>query len=49
MGSVAIIGGAAGMTGAALLAGPSGAELGAGRVYCGLADEKPPSPLIPPA
>lgn len=36
MGSVAIIGGASGMTGAALLAGRAALKLGAGRVYCGL-------------
>jgi ADP-dependent NAD(P)H-hydrate dehydratase / NAD(P)H-hydrate epimerase len=40
MGSVAIIGGAAGMTGAVLLAGRAALKLGAGRVYCGFADEK---------
>jgi hydroxyethylthiazole kinase-like uncharacterized protein yjeF len=40
MGSVAVIGGAAGMTGAALLASRAALKLGAGRVYCGLADEK---------
>jgi hydroxyethylthiazole kinase-like uncharacterized protein yjeF len=40
MGSVAIIGGAAGMTGAVLLAGRAALKLGAGRVYCGLADRK---------
>lgn len=35
-GSVAILGGAAGMTGAALLAGRAALRLGAGRVYAGL-------------
>jgi hydroxyethylthiazole kinase-like uncharacterized protein yjeF len=35
-GSVAILGGADGMVGAALLAGRSALGLGAGRVYCGL-------------
>jgi hydroxyethylthiazole kinase-like uncharacterized protein yjeF len=38
-GSVAILGGAAGMTGAALLAGRAALRLGAGRVYVGLLDE----------
>ncbi|HZO00355.1 MAG TPA: NAD(P)H-hydrate epimerase, partial [Burkholderiales bacterium] len=38
-GSVAIIGGAAGMSGAALLAGRAALKLGAGRVYVGLLDE----------
>lgn len=35
-GSLAVIGGAAGMTGAALLAGRAGLQLGAGRVFVGL-------------
>src|SRR6185436_5426300 len=35
-GSVGIIGGAAGMAGAALLAGRAALKLGAGRVYCGM-------------
>lgn len=35
-GSVAVLGGAAGMTGAALLAGRAALQLGAGRVYVGL-------------
>jgi NAD(P)H-hydrate repair Nnr-like enzyme with NAD(P)H-hydrate dehydratase domain len=39
-GSLAIIGGAAGMTGAALLAGRAALKLGAGRVYVGLLEEK---------
>jgi ADP-dependent NAD(P)H-hydrate dehydratase / NAD(P)H-hydrate epimerase len=39
MGSVAVIGGAAGMTGAALLAGRAALKLGAGKVYCGLVQE----------
>lgn len=39
MGSVAVIGGATGMTGAALLAGRASLLLGAGRVYCGLAQD----------
>ena len=38
-GSVAIFGGAAGMTGAALLAGRAALRLGAGRVYLGLLDQ----------
>src|SRR5690348_12035572 len=37
-GSLAIFGGAAGMTGAALLAGRAALRLGAGRVYLGLLD-----------
>lgn len=37
-GSVGIIGGASGMTGAALLAGRAALKLGAGRVYVGLLD-----------
>jgi len=37
-GSLAIFGGAAGMTGAALLAGRAALKLGAGRVYLGLLD-----------
>jgi ADP-dependent NAD(P)H-hydrate dehydratase / NAD(P)H-hydrate epimerase len=39
-GSLAVLGGAAGMTGAALLAGRAALKLGAGRVYVGLLDEK---------
>ena len=42
-GSVGILGGAAGMTGAALLAGRAALKLGAGRVYVGLLDEKAPA------
>jgi hydroxyethylthiazole kinase-like uncharacterized protein yjeF len=42
-GSVAILGGAAGMTGAALLAGRAALKLGAGRVYVGLLDHDAPS------
>jgi len=38
-GSVAILGGAAGMSGAALLAGRAALKLGAGRVYVGLLEE----------
>ncbi len=41
-GSVAILGGAAGMTGAALLAGRAALKLGAGRVYVGLLDRDAP-------
>jgi hydroxyethylthiazole kinase-like uncharacterized protein yjeF len=41
-GSVAILGGAAGMTGAALLAGRAALKLGAGRVYVGLLDRDSP-------
>ncbi|MXS83304.1 NAD(P)H-hydrate dehydratase [Nitrosomonas oligotropha] len=42
-GNVAILGGSAGMTGAALLAGRAALHLGAGRVYLGLlADNAPP-------
>jgi hydroxyethylthiazole kinase-like uncharacterized protein yjeF len=42
-GSLGIFGGAAGMTGAALLAGRAALKLGTGRVYVGLLDEKSPS------
>ena len=38
-GSLAILGGAAGMTGAALLAGRAALKLGAGKVYVGLLEE----------
>ena len=38
-GSLAVLGGASGMTGAALLAGRAALKLGAGRVYVGLLDE----------
>lgn len=39
-GSVGIVGGAPGMAGAALLAGRAALWLGAGRVYCGLIDDR---------
>ncbi|MEA3194814.1 MAG: ADP-dependent NAD(P)H-hydrate dehydratase / NAD(P)H-hydrate epimerase [Betaproteobacteria bacterium] len=42
-GSLAVVGGAAGMTGAALLAGRAALKLGAGRVYVGLLEENAPS------
>jgi hydroxyethylthiazole kinase-like uncharacterized protein yjeF len=42
-GNVGILGGAAGMTGAALLAGRAALKLGAGRVYVGFLDSKSPS------
>ncbi|MGH8705198.1 MAG: NAD(P)H-hydrate dehydratase, partial [Burkholderiales bacterium] len=42
-GSLAILGGAAGMTGAALLAGRAALKLGAGRVYVGLLDHDAPT------
>jgi hydroxyethylthiazole kinase-like uncharacterized protein yjeF len=42
-GSVAVVGGAAGMTGAALLAGRAALRLGAGRVYVGLLEERAPT------
>jgi ADP-dependent NAD(P)H-hydrate dehydratase / NAD(P)H-hydrate epimerase len=41
-GSLAILGGASGMTGAALLAGRAALRLGAGRVYVGLLEEHAP-------
>ena len=41
-GSLGILGGASGMTGATLLAGRAALKLGAGRVYVGLLDEKAP-------
>lgn len=41
-GSVAILGGAAGMSGAALLAGRAALKLGAGRVYVGMLDDDAP-------
>ncbi len=41
-GSVAIVGGATGMVGAALLAGRAAIRLGAGRVYLGLLADTPP-------
>jgi hydroxyethylthiazole kinase-like uncharacterized protein yjeF len=42
-GSVAILGGATGMTGAALLAGRAALMLGAGRVYIGMLDHNAPA------
>ncbi|CAN0144430.1 unnamed protein product, partial [Phaeothamnion confervicola] len=42
-GSVAVIGGADGMSGAALLAGRAALRLGAGKVFVGLLDHKAPS------
>lgn len=42
-GSVGVIGGAPGMTGAALLAARAALKLGAGRVYVGLVDEAAPA------
>lgn len=42
-GSVAVLGGAAGMTGAALLAGRAALQLGTGRVYVGLLDQHAPT------
>jgi hydroxyethylthiazole kinase-like uncharacterized protein yjeF len=42
-GSVGILGGATGMTGAALLAGRAALKLGAGRVYVGLLQEDAPA------
>jgi ADP-dependent NAD(P)H-hydrate dehydratase / NAD(P)H-hydrate epimerase len=41
-GSVAIVGGATGMVGAALLAGRAAIRLGAGKVYLGLLSDTPP-------
>jgi hydroxyethylthiazole kinase-like uncharacterized protein yjeF len=41
-GSLAILGGAAGMTGAALLAGRAALKMGAGRIYVGLLEEDAP-------
>ncbi|MFA5124052.1 NAD(P)H-hydrate epimerase, partial [Zavarzinia sp.] len=46
-GSLAVIGGAAGMTGAALLAGRAGLKLGAGRVFVGLLQPLAVDPLQP--
>lgn len=46
-GSLAVIGGAHGMSGAALLAGRAALKLGAGRVYLGLIDPLPVDPLQP--
>jgi ADP-dependent NAD(P)H-hydrate dehydratase / NAD(P)H-hydrate epimerase len=45
-GSLAILGGASGMTGAALLAARAALKLGAGRVYAGLLDHD--APLVDP-
>jgi len=42
-GSLAVLGGAAGMTGAALLAGRTALKLGAGRVYVGLLEDSAPA------
>ena len=42
-GSVGILGGAAGMVGAALLAGTAALKCGAGRVYLGLLSQDPPA------
>ncbi|MCX7155373.1 MAG: NAD(P)H-hydrate dehydratase [Rhodocyclales bacterium] len=46
-GSLAVIGGAAGMTGAALLAARAGLKLGAGRVFVGLLQPLAVDPLQP--
>ncbi len=46
-GSVAILGGAAGMTGAALLAARGALKLGAGRVYVGMLEELSLDPATP--
>ena len=46
-GSLAVIGGAAGMVGAALLAARAGLKLGAGRVYAGLLEELSLDPCAP--
>ena len=46
-GSLAVIGGAAGMTGAALLAARAGLKLGAGRVFVGLLQALTVDPLQP--
>jgi ADP-dependent NAD(P)H-hydrate dehydratase / NAD(P)H-hydrate epimerase len=46
-GSLAVIGGAPGMTGAALLAGRAGLKLGAGRVFVGLLQALAVDPLQP--
>ena len=46
-GSLAILGGAAGMTGAALLAGRAGLKLGAGRVFVGLQQTLAVDPVQP--
>jgi len=46
-GSLAVLGGAAGMTGAALLAGRAALKLGAGRVYVGMLEETSIDPVTP--
>jgi hydroxyethylthiazole kinase-like uncharacterized protein yjeF len=46
-GSAAILGGAPGMAGAALLAGRAALRLGAGRVYVGMLERLPVDPLQP--
>ena len=46
-GSLGILGGAAGMTGAALLAGRAALKLGAGRVYVGMLEETSIDPVTP--
>jgi len=46
-GSLAILGGSAGMTGAALLAGRAALKLGAGRVYVGMLEELSLDPSTP--
>jgi ADP-dependent NAD(P)H-hydrate dehydratase / NAD(P)H-hydrate epimerase len=46
-GSLAVIGGATGMAGAALLAGRAALRLGAGRVYCGLLEAHALDPGAP--
>lgn len=47
-GAVGIVGGATGMTGAALLAGRAALKLGAGRVYAGLLASQSPEPAVDP-
>src|SRR5260221_10836851 len=46
-GSLAVVGGAGGMTGAALLAGPAALRLGAGGAYVGLLEENAPAGDLP--
>jgi len=46
-GSLAVLGGATGMTGAALLAGRAALKLGAGRVYVGILEETSLDPVTP--
>jgi NAD(P)H-hydrate repair Nnr-like enzyme with NAD(P)H-hydrate dehydratase domain len=46
-GSLAVIGGAPGMSGAALLAARAGLQLGAGRVFCGLLETLAVDPVQP--